>query len=594
MFFLDVQLSNGNTINVFFWKMLSQQAGRLFFSPRKVTQFSNIGVETNKDKTRHKQVGKLFITISKSTPSPIQMPIFVDVEVDIASFDPVRNIFFSQTTLLTSILNNSDRNHDSPPERLFETFMTLIKRIIERRIEIILFNNKEATHYTVEELLKEVHGAVEIQGLRSVQARDKLIENVIKVLFSQVQTQENNLTVNDCHDNIILNLFVRNLYIERRFRPTIPYNNNTTESLEETVSSILKGKDCSLNTSIGKLPHNNTIKVNFYYFPINRIDNKCNPLMKSFDEFVISDKDSNNFPKIGRRITKEEKPVELDLPQFSTTTSDLVTSTILPSEKFEGLWESLYFEEDFKQSIFSTASLSLELSKLKEKNSYIVQSDLEQLGMSGLILIHGPPGTGKTSICRAVCQKLAIRRKNIDLMKKNESFPVSILLELRCSRIFSRWFGNSSKNISAIFQDIEVLLEQKKGTLEFVCLMIDEVETIASCRNQMISNNESNESVRIVNSLLTHLDKLKKFDNFFVLATSNYVDSLDSAFVDRADMVYHIPNPSIIAIEQIISSSIVFLSKLNIVTAQGTVEKLLGSDIYRAIIRSVANKCLVC
>ena len=67
----------------------------------------------------------------------------------------------------------------------------------------------------------------------------------------------------------------------------------------------------------------------------------------------------------------------------------------------------------------------------------------------------------------------------------------------------------------------------------FVVLMIDEVESLTSARKNASSGNECSDSMRMVNSLLTQLDRIKRFPNMLVLATSNLTDSIDQAFIDR-------------------------------------------------------------
>lgn len=169
-----------------------------------------------------------------------------------------------------------------------------------------------------------------------------------------------------------------------------------------------------------------------------------------------------------------------------------------------------------------------------------------------------------------------------------------IIIELSCARIFSKWFGESSKNISIVFKDIEELLKVNEGRGIFICLLIDEVEAIASSRTNLSSRNESTDGIRVVNTLLTQLDRLKKYHNFLALATSNLLDSLDDAFVDRADGVFYVGNPTAegilhilkVCIEEMITSGIILFH------ARSTGVKFFNK--YQDILRKIAIKCSVC
>jgi len=51
-----------------------------------------------------------------------------------------------------------------------------------------------------------------------------------------------------------------------------------------------------------------------------------------------------------------------------------------------------------------------------------------------------------------------------------------------------------------------------------------------------MSGKEPSDALRVVNALLTQLDRLKQRQNVLVLTTSNLPSAIDAAFVDRADI----------------------------------------------------------
>ncbi|KAL8944520.1 MAG: hypothetical protein Q9216_000430 [Gyalolechia sp. 2 TL-2023] len=103
-----------------------------------------------------------------------------------------------------------------------------------------------------------------------------------------------------------------------------------------------------------------------------------------------------------------------------------------------------------------------------------------------LVLLYGPPGTGKSSLCRALAQKLAIRLQG--------QYNRTELIELDTSALLSKFFGESSKLVSKTFDKLEQMLDRDRTV--FLCLIIDEIESLAGARQHAIGANEPKDSMR--------------------------------------------------------------------------------------------------
>jgi pachytene checkpoint protein 2 len=64
----------------------------------------------------------------------------------------------------------------------------------------------------------------------------------------------------------------------------------------------------------------------------------------------------------------------------------------------------------------------------------------------------------------------------------------------------------------------------------FLVVLIDEVESLTAARAGAVSVQEPSDALRVMNALLTQLDKLKHKKNVLIMATSNLVTAIGKYF----------------------------------------------------------------
>ncbi|KAF9519537.1 hypothetical protein BS47DRAFT_1336978 [Hydnum rufescens UP504] len=246
---------------------------------------------------------------------------------------------------------------------------------------------------------------------------------------------------------------------------------------------------------------------------------------------------------------------------------DLSPATVcdLPNGSLEGVWDSLVYEDEIKPRLLNYIYATLLFSD--------ADVDSNIVAWNRVVLLHGPPGTGKTSLCRALAQKLSIRLSS--------RYAHSKLVEINSHSLFSKWFSESGKLVGKLFANITDLVDDDTT---FVVVLIDEVESLTAARTSAMSGNEPSDAIRVVNALLTQLDKLKHRKNVLIMSTSNLTQAIDSAYIDRADIVQYVGLPAQSAIYSILRTCLLELVRVSIITSVD----ILDAKQAEADVRTVA------
>lgn len=220
-------------------------------------------------------------------------------------------------------------------------------------------------------------------------------------------------------------------------------------------------------------------------------------------------------------------------------------SVHLPSDRFDGLWDRLIFEDALRDGLVQTLT---NMVKFGKKLCHNVQ-------VNRLVLLYGPPGTGKTSLCQGLAQKISIRL----------GFQFTKLIQVNAHALHSKFFGESSRQLGDIFNSITEMCESNKDL--FVCVLIDEIESLVSSRSAAVARNEIQDAVNATNAFILGLDRVRMQQNLIILCTSNLVETLDAAFVDRCGYVKAVPLPSIQAAYEIVRGGLEILMDGGIIKA---------------------------
>jgi SpoVK/Ycf46/Vps4 family AAA+-type ATPase len=196
-------------------------------------------------------------------------------------------------------------------------------------------------------------------------------------------------------------------------------------------------------------------------------------------------------------------------------------SRALPETALGALWDSIFIPERLKAQLVSQAMLNFTLRG---------KVDRSVLPLHGVILLVGPPGTGKTSLALGLAHRTAESFKGGNFR----------LLEVEPHTLASAAMGKTQRAVSELFS--QAIAEAAIGGPLIV--LLDEVETLAADRAKMSMDANPVDVHRATDAVLVQLDLLaERHPRLLFVATSNFPQAVDGAFTSRCDLVMPIPLP---------------------------------------------------
>lgn len=189
--------------------------------------------------------------------------------------------------------------------------------------------------------------------------------------------------------------------------------------------------------------------------------------------------------------------------------------------------QNLIFRGDFDFAKLGIGGLGNEFSQIFRRafasrifNSAVVR----EMGINHVrgMLLHGPPGCGKTLIARQIGKVLNAREPKI----------------VNGPEVLDKYVGGSEEKIRALFADAEKeQAEQGEGSMLHI-VIFDEIDAICKSRGSVSDGTGVSDSV--VNQLLSKIDGVDSLNNVLIIGMTNRKDMIDDALLRPGRLEVHV------------------------------------------------------
>jgi AAA+ superfamily predicted ATPase len=166
------------------------------------------------------------------------------------------------------------------------------------------------------------------------------------------------------------------------------------------------------------------------------------------------------------------------------------------------------------------------------------------LPIHGLLVLAGPPGTGKTTLAGGLADQAA----------RLLGGPPLLFVDIDPHSFPSQMLGESQRSVARLFERTLPDLAQRGRP---IVVLLDEVEALAVSRNGASLETNPVDVHRATDAVLAGVDRVAwQHPNVTFVATTNRRLGVDTAFLSRADVVEEIGPPGADAIGLILRDTL--------------------------------------
>lgn len=282
---------------------------------------------------------------------------------------------------------------------------------------------------------------------------------------------------------------------------------------------------------------------------------------------------NGSSPLIEKDLIKIHKAIfldEMELQLTPKTIAALSEEKLIVANQDQHIYKGLILPENIpKQVLFYNSDVEEKISKLHQLLEPIKYDELMgrlnimEMRQGLTIIFYGGPGTGKTELCKQLAVNSNRAIMNVDL-----------------SSIKGSYFGETERRLKKIFTDYEKLVKSANGQVPI--LLLNEADGLLRNRAEINTTSTVASTEHMMQTIL--LQNIEDTTGI-IIATTNFISSLDPAFDRRFLFKLELNKPSLMVRSKIVQNKIQHLT-------EGQADELaVNYEVTGGQIENVEKKC---